>query len=472
MLQGLINTCAGAWLLLALKLEHSLGHPIVRQARVLDPEMVLLCAGTTDSACRFSRVRAGDRAGVASAWRCCVFCDLGRLEEAASTGSGRANLKKALKAGVDRLHRKQIATCPRTEPHMLPQAFLQLDEAIFDEAVARIGEVTPDAHDLERDARQHVALSTWTSILAHRKRLRADPPAEEEEAFRERVEADRRRVRNKFFPSKAGRLVSHSYTLCTLICMDEAFVAMQCCCLQAFVSLAPLPGQENLPQWSRVDASNAAGSERQDQRPRLQRYRPAGSPRDVPSSCRRTLVQGSWSFCMTCHSLRPRHLKEADLARLPAPCTHGCPACFKAPAPWIPKVDDVPARLCGLARSVALALCGRSTSTVARIVEATTATACIRASCASVGAWRPCLRRSRLCPLRACENKLGMRAGFCFARRRRSTKLSPTGTSASSGRPRTQRPSKPSCRCSSLRRRASSVPCGPTSIFTRTFARR
>ena len=254
MLQGLINTCAGAWLLLALKLEHSLGHPIVRQARVLDPEMVLLCAGTTDSACRFSRVRAGDRAGVASAWRCCVFCDLGRLEEAASTGSGRANLKKALKAGVDRLHRKQIATCPRTEPHMLPQAFLQLDEAIFDEAVARIGEVTPDAHDLERDARQHVALSTWTSILAHRKRLRADPPAEEEEAFRERVEADRRRVRNKFFPSKAGRLVSHSYTLCTLICMDEAFVAMQCCCLQAFVSLAPLPGQENLPQWPRVDA--------------------------------------------------------------------------------------------------------------------------------------------------------------------------------------------------------------------------
>ena len=44
------------------------------------------------------------------------------------------------------------------------------------------------------------------------------------------------------------------------------------------------------------------------------------------------------------------------MARTAAPCTSTCPSCEKQPAPWVPKVDDVPEPLRNLSRDVAMAL--------------------------------------------------------------------------------------------------------------------
>ena len=95
--------------------------------------------------------------------------------------------------------------CPLAPCHVtsLLQVFLKNDEDIFEEALARIGEVIPDFADLEEGARRLVAAGDWSRILAHRRRLRAEPVAEEDAVYRHRVDTDRQRVRKKFFPSKA-----------------------------------------------------------------------------------------------------------------------------------------------------------------------------------------------------------------------------------------------------------------------------
>ncbi|CAE7481606.1 pif1, partial [Symbiodinium pilosum] len=109
----------------------------------------------------------------------CLFCDLERLDECVHDGRGRTAIRQAL------------------------QVFLKNDEDIFEEALARIGEVIPDFADLEEGARRLVAAGDWSRILAHRRRLRAEPVAEEDAVYRHRVDTDRQRVRKKFFPSKA-----------------------------------------------------------------------------------------------------------------------------------------------------------------------------------------------------------------------------------------------------------------------------
>ena len=95
--------------------------------------------------------------------------------------------------------------CPLAPCHLISllQVFLKNDEDIFEEALARIGEVIPDFADLEEGARRLVAAGDWSRILAQRRRLRAEPAAEEDAVYRHRVDTDRQRVRHKFFPSKA-----------------------------------------------------------------------------------------------------------------------------------------------------------------------------------------------------------------------------------------------------------------------------
>ena len=83
---------------------------------------------------------------------------------------------------------------------------------------------------------------------------------------------------------------------------------------------------------------------------------PAAHVTSTAAAIERWCKEGSWSFCSNCHLLRPRHLKEADVARTAAPCTSTCPSCEKQPAPWVPKVDDVPEPLRNLSRDVAMAL--------------------------------------------------------------------------------------------------------------------
>ena len=83
---------------------------------------------------------------------------------------------------------------------------------------------------------------------------------------------------------------------------------------------------------------------------------PAAQVTSTAAAIERWCKEGSWSFCSNCHLLRPRHLKEADVGRTAPPCTSTCPSCERQPAPWVPKVDDVPGPLQHLCRDVAMAL--------------------------------------------------------------------------------------------------------------------
>eukprot|EP00435_Cladocopium_sp_Y103_P014132 s5533_g3.t1 len=58
---------------------------------------------------------------------------------------------------------------------------------------------------------------------------------------------------------------------------------------------------------------------------------------------------GSWSVCKCCHSLEPRHLKEADTRRTALPLAEACKWCRGADGlDNLPQVDDVPRALRGL----------------------------------------------------------------------------------------------------------------------------
>ena len=117
------------------------------------------------------------------------------------------------------------------------------DEDIFEEALARIGEVTPDFADMEEGARRLVAASDWSRILAHRRRLRAEPAAEEDAVYRHRVDADRQRVRNKFFPTKARVSL-------------KVLRKVMCACT--------LSGEEDFPQRALLDKPHVRGAGRED----------------------------------------------------------------------------------------------------------------------------------------------------------------------------------------------------------------
>ncbi|CAE7448919.1 pif1, partial [Symbiodinium pilosum] len=265
--------------------------------------MPSVCAGTAASPCRFGQARSGGPVQVQRSGGRCLFCDLERLDECVHDGRGRTAIRQALQAtGV----------------------FLKNDEDIFEEALARIGEVIPDFADLEEGARRLVAAGDWSRILAQRRRLRAEPAAEEDAVYRHRVDTDRQRVRHKFFPSKAlvilkARKISHSGHSWTN------------------------PMSEELNAKIDDKAFNDSGL-------------PAAHVTSTAAAIERWCKEGSWSFCSNCHLLRPRHLKEADVARTAAPCTSTCPSCEKQPAPWVPKVDDVPEPLRNLSRDVAMAL--------------------------------------------------------------------------------------------------------------------
>ena len=168
--------------------------------------MPSVCAGTASGPCRFGQAHSGGPVQVQRQGGRCLFCDLERLEECVQNGSGRAVIRRALQArGLGKL--TSCRTFARfTLYGLLSQVFLKNDEDIFEEALARLGEVTPDLADLEESARRLVSAGDWSRILAFRKRLRAEPMAEEEAMYRERVETDRQRVRNKFFPSKVRDL--------------------------------------------------------------------------------------------------------------------------------------------------------------------------------------------------------------------------------------------------------------------------
>lgn len=83
------------------------------------------------------------------------------------------------------------------------QALYAIGEDVYEEALQRIGEVSPLADELA-DAVEGESL-TWEAALRLRQRLRASRSPTKEEACRKRKAEDRRRVRNKFFPRKARR---------------------------------------------------------------------------------------------------------------------------------------------------------------------------------------------------------------------------------------------------------------------------
>lgn len=83
------------------------------------------------------------------------------------------------------------------------EALYAIGADVYEEALQRIGEVSPLADELA-DAVEGESL-TWEAALRLRQRLRASRSPTKEETFRKRKAEDRRRVRNKFFPRKARR---------------------------------------------------------------------------------------------------------------------------------------------------------------------------------------------------------------------------------------------------------------------------
>ena len=82
------------------------------------------------------------------------------------------------------------------------EALYEVGADVYEEALQRIGEVSPFADELA-DAVEGENL-TWEAALRLRRRLRAPRGREEEETYRKRKAEDRRRVKRKFFPRKAG----------------------------------------------------------------------------------------------------------------------------------------------------------------------------------------------------------------------------------------------------------------------------
>ncbi|CAE7572809.1 unnamed protein product [Symbiodinium natans] len=81
------------------------------------------CPGVLDAPCRFSTSQAGEPAQPTRGHGACSFCDLERLEEAVTT-SGVSNVIRMLRV------------------------LRGFDPDIYDEALARVGEVTPDMADI------------------------------------------------------------------------------------------------------------------------------------------------------------------------------------------------------------------------------------------------------------------------------------------------------------------------------------
>ena len=82
------------------------------------------------------------------------------------------------------------------------EALYEVGADVYEEALQRIGEISPLANELA-DAIEGANL-TWEAALQLRRRLRAPRSHAEEETHRKRKDEDRRRVKNKFFPRKAG----------------------------------------------------------------------------------------------------------------------------------------------------------------------------------------------------------------------------------------------------------------------------
>ena len=82
------------------------------------------------------------------------------------------------------------------------KALYAIGADVYEEALQRIGEVSPFTNELA-DAVEGDSL-TWEAALRLRKRLRAPRSSTEEKTYRKRKAEDRSRVKNKFFPSKAG----------------------------------------------------------------------------------------------------------------------------------------------------------------------------------------------------------------------------------------------------------------------------
>ena len=81
------------------------------------------------------------------------------------------------------------------------EALYAIGEDVYEEALQRIGEVSPLVKELA-DAVEGESL-TWEAALQLRQRLRAPRSPAEEETYRKRKAEDRKRVGNKFFPRKA-----------------------------------------------------------------------------------------------------------------------------------------------------------------------------------------------------------------------------------------------------------------------------
>ena len=124
--------------------------------------MPSVCAGTASGPCRFGQAHSGGPVHVQRQGGRCLFCDLERLEECVQNGSGRAVIRRALQArGLGNLTGYRTCRALHSVWPILSQVFLKNDEDIFEEALARLGDVTPDLADLEESARRLVSAGDW-----------------------------------------------------------------------------------------------------------------------------------------------------------------------------------------------------------------------------------------------------------------------------------------------------------------------
>ena len=218
----------------------------------------------------------------------CLFNEPG---QAAGAGEGT---QSSVASAIWSLSRRALASRPGRASYRQLRALHALDQDVFDLALARIGEVSPQVEEIERlvEAPELSVQDQWRACLKKRKRLRAS--REERRSYRKKVEKDRTRVRLKFFPEKHRR-TPHS---------DHLWRHRLTPSVQAHV---------------RDAASNHTGL-------------PAAHLTNNAAMVEKWCKWGSWTTCPTCHSVQPRRTKNIDARRLAGPhhASRDCRACKAA----------------------------------------------------------------------------------------------------------------------------------------------
>ena len=199
-------------------------------------------------------------------------------------------------------------------PARYSEALHVLDEAIYDTALARIGEVSPDTLEIDQLVREHELALTWRASISK-------PPTQaEQREYQNGVEEDRAYVQKKFFPTRT-RQVKHAGWRWQNPMSAELRTEVK--------DLAP--NDTGLPAASITPAAVA-----------------------LEAWCKKA----SWGICSSCGAVQPQHLKESATRSLPGMLLRHCKNCQKdaAKRAWVPSPEDVPEPLRGLSRRALEAL--------------------------------------------------------------------------------------------------------------------